>query len=198
MTSWIVVHILSAYLIGSISSAIILTRILKRGEIRDQGSGNPGATNVLRVAGKKVAAIVFIFDVLKGALPVYSAYLLGYHSMILSLVAIAASLGHMFPIYFRFKGGKAVATAFGALLPLSWWLTLCLFITWVSIFAVSRISSLASIASLIIAPIFCFLFEPEYAIAVTCLCILIIIRHKTNITRLLTKKEARIDDVKTD
>ncbi|MGK0370721.1 MAG: glycerol-3-phosphate acyltransferase PlsY [Glaciecola sp.] len=147
MTTWVVFHIIGAYLLGSISSAVLITRIFVRADIREQGSGNPGTTNVLRVAGKKAAAAVFVFDVLKGAIPVYAGFLLGYEPIILSIIAVSACIGHMYPIFFSFKGGKAVATALGAMMPLNGWLALCLLGTWIVIFAITRISSLAAIAT---------------------------------------------------
>ncbi len=161
-------------------------------DIRQQGSGNPGATNVLRVAGKKAAAGVFLFDVLKGALPVYVGYLVGFSPLELSMIALSACLGHMYPVFFNFQGGKGVATAFGAMLPLDWWLTLCLFGTWVLVFACVRISSVAAILTLVLAPIYTFLIKPEYTAAVFLLCVLIIIKHKANIVRLLSKQESKL------
>ncbi|MFT6270230.1 MAG: glycerol-3-phosphate acyltransferase PlsY [Alphaproteobacteria bacterium] len=192
MTTWVVFHIIGAYLLGSISSAVLITRIFVRADIREQGSGNPGTTNVLRVAGKKAAAAVFVFDVLKGAIPVYAGFLLGYEPIILSIIAVSACIGHMYPIFFSFKGGKAVATALGAMMPLNGWLALCLLGTWIVIFAITRISSLAAIATLLLAPLYAYLFKPEYTLAVAILCGLIIVKHKSNIGRLLNKQENKI------
>lgn len=192
MTTWVVFFIVGAYLLGSISSAVIITRFFVRSDIRQQGSGNPGTTNVLRIAGKKAAAMVFIFDVLKGALPVYSAFLMGFSPMVLSLVALSACVGHMYPLFFGFKGGKAVATALGAMMPLNGCLALCLLGTWIVIFAITRISSLAAISTLLLAPAYTFLFKPEYTYAVATLCALIILKHRSNIMRLLSKQEDKI------
>jgi glycerol-3-phosphate acyltransferase PlsY len=192
MTTWVVFHIIGSYLLGSISSAVLITRIFVNEDIRDQGSGNPGATNVLRVAGKKAAAAVFIFDVFKGAIPVYTGFLLGYEPIVLSIIAVSACIGHMYPIFFAFKGGKAVATALGAIMPLNGWLALCLLGTWIVFFAITRVSSLAAIATLLLAPVYAYLFKPEYTLAVSILCGLIIIKHKSNISRLLNKQENKI------
>lgn len=115
--------ILLAYLCGSISSAILVCRIAGLPDPRDSGSGNPGATNVLRIGGKGAATAVLIFDVLKGMLPVWGAYALGVTPFWLGLIAIAACLGHIWPIFFHFRGGKGVATAFGAIAPIGWDLT---------------------------------------------------------------------------
>jgi glycerol-3-phosphate acyltransferase PlsY len=192
MTTWLVFFILIAYLLGSVSSAIVVTKLFVNTDIRQQGSGNPGATNVLRVAGKKAAAVVFLFDVLKGALPVYLGFLFGLEPLGLSAIAISACIGHIFPVYFEFKGGKGVATALGALLPLNWWLALCLVTTWGLVFALSRISSLAAIFTFLLAPIYTYLFEPDYTIAVSLLCLLILARHKQNIFRLFAKQEHKL------
>ena len=115
--------ILLAYLCGSISSAILVCRIAGLPDPRESGSGNPGATNVLRIGGKGAAVAVLIFDVLKGMLPVWGAYALGVTPFWLGLIAIAACVGHIWPVFFGFKGGKGVATAFGAIAPIGWDLT---------------------------------------------------------------------------
>jgi glycerol-3-phosphate acyltransferase PlsY len=192
MTTWVVFHIVGAYLLGSVSSAVLLTRVFLNTDIRDQGSGNPGTTNVLRTVGKKAAAGVFIFDVLKGAIPVYAGFLLGYQPLILSAIALSACIGHMYPIFFAFKGGKGVATALGAMMPLNGYLAICLLSTWLVIFAITRISSFAAITTLLFAPIYAYLFKPEYTLAVGILCALIVLKHKSNIVRLLSKKEYKI------
>jgi glycerol-3-phosphate acyltransferase PlsY len=193
MTTYVVFHIFGAYLLGSVSSAVLITRMFLRTDIREQGSGNPGTTNVLRVAGNKAAAIVFIFDVLKGAVPVYTGFLLGYEPIVLSIIAVSACVGHMYPVFFKFKGGKGVATALGAMMPLNGWLALCLLSTWLAVFAISRFSSLAAITTLLLAPVYTYLFKPEYTIAVAILCVLIIGKHKSNIVRLLSKQEHKIN-----
>lgn len=189
MSTLLVFLIIAAYLFGSISSAIIVTKLCVNEDIRDQGSGNPGATNVLRIAGKKAAALVFTFDVLKGALPVYIGFYLGLTPIPLSLIAISACLGHIYPIFFNFNGGKGVATAIGAILPLDWWLTASLLSTWLLVFMVFRISSLASLLTILLAPIFAYYFKPEYSVAVLLLCLIILLKHKDNIHRLRHKQE---------
>lgn len=191
MTYWMIFHIIGAYLLGSVSSAILLTRITKQTDIRQVGSGNPGATNILRVLGKRAAFFVFAFDVLKGMLPVYSGFLLGYPPIILSCIAVCACLGHMYPLYFNFKGGKAVATALGALMPLDWLFTVLLLATWIGVFLLSKISSLAAITTLILAPVYVYFIKPEYFLAVCILCVLIIAKHYKNIIRLAKHQENR-------
>lgn len=196
MTTSIVFFVVGAYLIGSVSSAILVTRMFATQDIRQQGSGNAGATNVLRVAGKKAAIVVFLFDLLKGAVPVYAGFLFGLPPLFLSLIAIAACLGHIFPIFFQFKGGKGVATALGALMPLDWALAGCLVGTWLFVFAITRISSVAAITTFSLAPIFTFIFEPDYTIAVTLLCLLIIAKHRENIKRLFGSNEKALSNKK--
>lgn len=189
MTAWVVFNIVAAYLLGSISSAILLSWALKSQDIREQGSGNPGATNVLRIHGKSAAAVVFLFDLLKGAIPVYCGYLLGFEPLVLGLVAISACLGHMYPLYFGFKGGKAVATALGAMMPIAWTLALALFATWILVFVTARISSLAAIITLLLAPLYTYLIKSQYTLAVALLSLLIIGKHRKNIVRLFKREE---------
>ena len=192
MTTWLVFFILMAYLVGSISSAIIVTKLFVNQDIRQQGSGNAGATNVLRTAGKKAATLVFVFDLLKGAVLVYSGFLFGFEPLGLSAIAISACVGHIFPIYFQFKGGKGVATALGALIPLDWWLAFGLLATWGIVFALSRISSLAAIFTFLLAPIYTYFLDPEYTIAVSLLCLLILLKHKQNFVRLFAHEENKL------
>src|SRR5258708_38140208 len=116
----IVIAVAISYLIGSISSAIIVCKIMRLPDPRTQGSHNPGATNVLRIGGKKAAVITLFGDLLKGVIPVLAAKCLNFDALTLSLIAFAAFIGHIFPIFFRFEGGKGVATALGCLLALNW------------------------------------------------------------------------------
>lgn len=198
MTTWVVFYIVGAYLLGSVSSAVLITRLFIKSDIREQGSGNPGTTNVLRTVGKKAAAAVFIFDVLKGAIPVYIGFLLGYQPIVLSIIALSACIGHMYPIFFSFKGGKGVATALGAIMPLNGYLTICLLGTWLTVFAITRISSIAAIVTFVLAPFYAYFFKPEYTLAVATLCALIIVKHRGNIQRILSKKERKISASKGD
>src|SRR3990167_7024040 len=147
-----------AYLFGSISSAIIVCKIMGLPDPRTEGSRNPGATNVLRIGGKKAAAITLIGDMLKGFLPVFIAAIIGLDSIGLALVAFAAFSGHLFPIFFRFEGGKGVATALGCLIALSWPAALCWFATWIIVAYWFRYSSLSSLAASALAPIFVWQF----------------------------------------
>lgn len=185
-----------AYLIGSISSAILLCRLFNLPDPRTTGSQNPGATNVLRMGNKYLAAIVLVFDVLKGTIPVWSAYFLGISPNYLAFVAIAACLGHMYPIFFNFRGGKAVATALGVLLPLGLSLFAMLIGTWLVVVKLTRYSSLAAIVTVALAPFYTLLVKPAYVYPVLMLSTLIIFRHKANILRLLKGTENKISSHK--
>ncbi|MFP1769792.1 glycerol-3-phosphate 1-O-acyltransferase PlsY [Lonsdalea quercina] len=184
--------IILAYLCGSISSAILVCRIAGLPDPRENGSGNPGATNVLRVGGKGAAAAVLLFDILKGMLPVWGAYELGVAPFYLGLIAIAACLGHIYPLFFRFHGGKGVATAFGAIAPIGWDLTGLMTGTWLLTVLLSGYSSLGAIVSALIAPFYVWWFKPQLTFPVAMLSCLILVRHHDNIQRLWRSQEAKI------
>lgn len=184
--------ILLAYLAGSISSAIIICKFKKLPDPRDIGSHNPGATNVLRNTNKRTAAVVLFFDIIKGVIPVWGAYFLGIEPISIGFIGVAACLGHMFPIFFGFKGGKAVATAFGVLLPIGFTLGGLLIITWLVVAKLTRYSSLAAIVTVSLAPVYTWMIKPSYVYPVLMLSLLIIIRHKDNIQRLLNGNESKI------
>ena len=118
MTPLIGIMMLAAYLLGSVSSAVLVSKLFRLPDPRLHGSGNPGATNVLRLGGKLPAILVLLFDILKGTIPVWGSYFLKIEPLFLGLIAICACVGHIFPLFFGFKGGKAVATAFGAMMPI--------------------------------------------------------------------------------
>ncbi len=185
--------IIVAYIVGSISSAILLCKLFRLPDPRTSGSGNPGATNVLRLSNKYLAATVLIFDVLKGALPVWAAYKLDIPPNYLGIIAIAASLGHMYPVFFNFKGGKAVATAFGTLFPIGWGVALLLILTWGLVIKKTHYSSLAAIITVLLAPLYTWLIEPVYTAPVMMISVLIIIRHRSNIVRLVKGQESKIN-----
>lgn len=189
MSALALLMILSAYLIGSISSAVIVCRVFGLDDPRLRGSGNPGTTNVYRLGGWPPALLTLVMDVLKGMLPVWGSYYLGLDPLILALVAMSACLGHIYPLYFDFKGGKAVATALGAMFPIAWEMALLLIATWLLVFLVSRVSSLAAIITVSLAPIYAFIIKPQYTVPAIMLALLIIWRHRTNLKRLLQGKE---------
>ncbi len=184
--------IIFAYLCGSISSAILVCRLARLPDPRTQGSGNPGATNVLRFGGKAAAASVLVFDVLKGMLPVWLAYKLNVTPMYLGLTAIAACLGHIYPVFFRFQGGKGVATALGAIAPIGWDLTGLVTGTWLLTVLLSGYSSLGAIVSALIAPFYVWWFKPQFTFPVAMLSCLILLRHHDNIQRLWRGQETKI------
>ena len=181
-----------AYLCGSISSAILVCKIAGLPDPRTQGSGNPGATNVLRIGGKAAAACVLIFDILKGMVPVWLAYLLHLAPLYLGLTAIAACLGHIYPVFFRFRGGKGVATALGAIAPIGWDLTGLMTGTWLLTVLLSGYSSLGAIVSALIAPFYVWWFKPQFTFPVSMLSCLILLRHHDNIQRLWRGQESKI------
>jgi len=186
------IFIICAYLFGALNGAIILCNLKGWPDPRTQGSKNPGATNMLRLHDAQAASAVLIFDLLKGTVPVYLAYFVGYSPLLIGVIGIAACLGHIFPPYFQFKGGKAVATGLGTLLPLGMDLTGLLVLTWLFTIAVSGYASLAAIVAAIAAPFFVQQINPEYTISVIMLSVLILLRHIGNIRRILSGKEKKI------
>ena len=193
-----ILFIIGAYLLGSVASAIIVCRLLGLPDPRQQGSGNPGATNVLRIGGKKAAAITLLGDLLKGLLPVAVAQMIGLPAWAIAATAFAAFLGHLFPVFFGFQGGKGVATAFGAGLGLSPWAALAALATWLVMAALFRISSLAALTAAVLMPLYLWLLgEPSaFLIAMGAMAVLLIVRHRANIQRLLAGTESRIGQKK--
>ncbi|PIZ03933.1 MAG: acyl-phosphate glycerol 3-phosphate acyltransferase [Gammaproteobacteria bacterium CG_4_10_14_0_8_um_filter_38_16] len=188
------IAIVLAYLLGSLSSAIIISKILKTADPRTAGSGNAGATNMLRIAGKRQALLVMIADILKGLVAVWIGHLFHMHAFWLGLVAFAAVIGHIFPVYFGFKGGKGVATAIGATAGLSFLAGILMAAAWGAVALVTRYSSLASIIAVILAPIFLLIFAKAILFIPSALiAALIIWKHKDNIGRLQNKTETKIE-----
>lgn len=194
MTPLALIIIIFAYLLGSISSAVLICRLLRLPDPRAVGSHNPGATNVLRLGGKKTALAVLVCDMLKGTIPVWGGYLLNIEPLLLSVIAIAACLGHMYPIFFHFKGGKGVATALGAIAPIGLQLTAMLVTTWLCVALLFRYSSLAAITTVLLAPLYTWMIKPHYTLPVAMLCCLIILRHHQNIKRLVQGNEPKIGE----
>lgn len=196
MTPLALILIICAYLLGSISSAVLICRLLKLPDPRKQGSHNPGATNVLRIGGKKAAIAVLLCDMLKGTITVWGGYFLHIDPIILGVVAIAACLGHMYPIFFHFKGGKGVATALGAIAPIGLDLTGMIIATWLSVALIFRYSSLAAIVTVLLAPFYTWMVKPQYTLPVAMLCCLIVLRHHQNIKRLFAGTEPKVGEKK--
>lgn len=185
-----------AYLMGSISSAIIVCRLMGLPDPRSQGSNNPGATNVLRIGGKKAAAITLFGDMVKGLLPMLIAHLLGAPPLILALTGLAAFVGHLYPLFFNFKGGKGVATALGVQFGLHWGIGLAVALVWLFTAKVMKISSLSALISMALAPIFVWLIwsEPELIIMQILMSGLLFWRHRSNISNLISGAEDKISD----
>lgn len=186
--------IIAAYLFGSLSTAIITCKLMGLPDPRTQGSGNPGATNVLRHGGKKAAAITLLGDTLKGVIPVLIAQWLQATPLILSLTALAAFLGHLYPIFFKFKGGKGVATAFGVLVTLAWPVGLALLATWLAMAFLFKISSLSALTAACLSPLYMWWLapEPEFITLSIILSCLLLWRHRSNIKNLIAGSEDKI------
>jgi acyl phosphate:glycerol-3-phosphate acyltransferase len=190
---------LAAYLIGSISFAVIVSCVMRLPDPRTFGSGNPGATNVLRSGRKAAAALTLLGDGAKGWLAVnFAQHLITTPTMLVPVSAVAALavvIGHMYPLFFRFHGGKGVATALGALLGLDQWLALVTFLVWLIVAVTFRFSSLASIAAALAAVLWCgywYRFEHAYFWSVLLIVTFVIWRHRSNIRKLLAGTEDRI------
>ena len=188
---------LAAYLIGSISSAVIISKLFGLGDPRKVGSGNPGTTNVLRSGSKLAAALTLLGDVAKGAIPVYAAQHYGLAIPLIASVAIAAFMGHLYPIYLKFKGGKGVATAIGVFIALSWKLALVFIVVWLIVAILSRYSSLAALLASAITGLASFaVFNQAHQMQLIGAVILIVAflfqRHRDNLERLKNGTEGKI------
>jgi len=190
--------VLAAYLIGSLSFAVIVSRVMGLADPRSYGSKNPGATNVLRSGSKAAAILTLVLDALKGYVPVVVAIVLakrfGFGEWTIAWVGLAAFVGHLWPVFFRFEGGKGVATAAGVLLALNPWLGVATLVSWLLIAAFFRYSSLASIVAAAFAPFYQLLIwgaEPM-ALSIGVMSLLLIWRHEGNIRKLLAGTESRI------
>ncbi len=193
MTEYLVIGIVifAAYLAGSLSAAIISCKLMGLPDPRTLGSGNPGATNVLRVGGKKAAIITLLGDAIKGVIPVLAAQLMGLEPWVLALTALAAFLGHLYPMFFQFRGGKGVATAFGVLVVLAWPVGLAVLATWLLMAKLTKISSLSALVAAGLSPAYMWWLQPEptFIVATGIISILLIWRHRSNIQKLLAGTE---------
>ena len=189
-----IVLIVAAYLAGSVASAIIVCRMLALPDPREGGSGNPGATNVLRLGGKKAAALTLAGDVAKGLVPVLVANLMGLDPWVTGACAIAAFAGHLYPIFFGFKGGKGYATALGVIAGLSTTTFVAVGITWLAVAGIWRYSSLAALTSIALTPVYAWFLtgHVEWTIATVTIAVFVFIRHKGNIERLMSGTESKI------
>jgi len=160
---------------------------------RKEGSKNPGATNVLRLGGKKLAALTLFGDVLKGVIAVAIAVYIDPNPLVVGPVMVAVFLGHLYPIFFGFQGGKGVATAFGAIATLSWFIGVIMLATWLLMVFLFRFSSLAALITAVLLPIYIYLFaDPEYLFPTLLMSALLIWRHRSNIKRLLNGTEPKM------
>lgn len=182
---------LGAYLAGSVSSAVVVCKLLGYPDPRDIGSHNPGATNVLRVAGKPAAALTLAGDLLKGVIPVLLARLLELPMLLVAITGLLAVVGHIFPVFFRFRGGKGIATAFGLIFVLNWITGLLSGLIWLAIFAVTRTSSLASLSAFLIMPFMALWQQPAIFWPMLAVTLIIMVRHQDNIRRLIKGEENR-------
>ena len=187
--------LVASYLLGSISSAIIICKIVGLPDPRTKGSKNPGATNVLRIGGKKIAAFVLFFDGLKGALPVILAHYFGLSLFELTIILLCAFLGHVFPIFYGFKGGKGVATYLGGLIGLNFFVGLTFSIIWLIVAKVIKISSVAALTATLLSPIY-FYFITTHNLKATLVIFLINLfiyfTHRENIKRIMSGDEGGI------
>ena len=182
------------YLLGSISTAIIVCKLMGLPDPRTEGSRNPGATNVARLGGKKAAALTLIGDMLKGLIPVLIAHALHASPTVLAATALAAFLGHLYPVFFGFQGGKGVATALGVIYGLYWPVGLFTTGIWMAMAVMFRYSSLAALTSILLTPLGFLWLKPDMPIIIAMLIMTVILywRHRSNIANLLNGKEGKI------
>ena len=186
--------IIFAYLLGSIASAIIVCKVMGLEDPRSHGSGNPGATNVLRLHGRKAAVFTLTGDIFKGVVPVFLAKSLNAPDLIIALTGVAAFTGHLFPAFFKFRGGKGVATLIGVLFGMHWLLGVSYVVTWLIIAAIFRYSSLSGLVSALLTPVYTFFIlpSPVYVICNCVLATLLVWRHRKNIQNLIAGTEEKI------
>ena len=198
LSVWGLAAVAAAYLIGSLSFAVIVSKFYGLDDPRSYGSGNPGATNVLRSGRKKAAALTLLGDALKGLVAVLLARWLQSHfglaDEVVAAVAVAVLAGHMWPLFFGFKGGKGVATALGVLLALSWPVALICAAVWLIMAFGLKISSLAALAATVISPLAAMFLvqQPSWQAAIAVIAALVLLRHRSNIQNLLSGKESKI------
>ena len=191
--------LLASYMIGSIASAVLVCKIMGKADPRSEGSQNPGTTNVLRLHGKLAAALTLLGDALKGFLPVLLASLFEMPVLVIALCALVAFLGHLYPVFFQFRGGKGVATFVGVLLGMYWPLGLCFIASWLAMAFIFRYSSLAALTAAALTPLFTFWLsaEPALVISNTLMAALLFWRHRSNIKKLVSGNEDKIGKDKT-
>jgi glycerol-3-phosphate acyltransferase PlsY len=189
-------YILAAYLIGSFSSAVVVCKVMGLSDPREGGSNNPGATNVLRLHGKPAAIITLAGDLLKGLIPILIGKMLGVDHGVLASMGLAAFLGHLYPVFFGFEGGKGIATFIGVIFGLAWQVGVTFMVTWVVIAKLFKFSSLAALVGSMVSilAVSFFLPPPYYLIAMIIMVPLIFWRHKANIEKLIAGTESKIGE----
>jgi glycerol-3-phosphate acyltransferase PlsY len=195
----LLIYLVLGYLIGSLPFAVIVSKLFGLADPRSFGSGNPGATNVLRTGNKAAAALTLLGDAAKGWLAMFVAEKVGAGGTAVAWVGMAAFLGHLFPLFLRFKGGKGVATAIGVLMGLDGLVALGAILTWATTATITRYSSLAALVAACVAPVLVLARHGLGAVSVVAgiMCLLLIVRHKANIVRLIEGTEGRIGGEKT-
>ena len=190
----LVAMILTGYVVGSIASAVFVCRALGLPDPRTEGSGNPGATNVLRLGGKVAAALTLTGDALKGALPVLLAHAVSDSPAVAAAAGLGAFAGHLYPVFFRFRGGKGVATCFGVVAALSWPIVVGMGAAWVVVAALTRFASLAALVAAFVAPVLAVFFDAATPVlaALVAMGAMLVVRHQGNISRLLRGEERKI------
>ncbi|MCW8886688.1 MAG: glycerol-3-phosphate 1-O-acyltransferase PlsY [Motiliproteus sp.] len=192
LTSTDLLAITFAYLLGSISSAVLVSRLFALEDPRRHGSGNPGATNMLRTGNRTAALLTLFGDLTKGYIAVYLAVQLELSNTAVGLVALAAVIGHLLPLFFKFKGGKGVATTLGVCLAFSPWLGLSQILIWLPVAALSRTSSVAALATALMTPLLSYWLIPSQTIICTSIAALMIARHHRNLKNLINGQEHRL------
>lgn len=192
MTEYLLVPF--AYLCGSLSSAVIICKMMRLDDPRLHGSNNPGATNVLRLYGRKAAILTLVGDVLKGLLPLLLAHALQTSHLVIALSATGAFLGHLYPVFFAFRGGKGIATFIGVLLGIYWPLGVAFIVTWLVVALLFRYSSLAGLSAAALTPVYTGFILPQnvYLISVSIMVIFMFWRHRNNIRNLIAGKEDKL------
>lgn len=197
-----ILYILGAYLLGSINSAIIVSKVFSLPDPRSLGSGNPGATNVLRTGNKIAAFITLVGDLLKGLIPVLLVELFTANAVLVAATGVAALLGHLYPVYYQFKGGKGVATTLGVLLGFDWFLAVIWVLLWLLVAWLFRVSSLAALVATLITLVTSYFTMTNWivyrdnniyiVVAIAVITVFVFWRHRENITNLLSGDEPRI------
>lgn len=197
MSFWIILFAITlGYAFGSIPFGLLLTKAFEKKDIRTLGSGNIGATNVLRTGNKKLALMTLVFDALKGVIPILlTGIVFGQEPLILAAAGFSSVVGHIYPVWLKFKGGKGVATSLGVIAALSYPVALCIISIWLIVAAIFRYSSLGAIAAFLSCPLLAMYFTNHaYLFAFLLISILVIFKHRTNIIRLLTGTEPKIGE----